>query len=98
VQIKLIDRTEQNHGRHEHAIVDGQEGPCWQGCQQQSRQDHHRQVIHPLYRKYFKQTKKVMAHDEENTCQIGDTVKVIESRPLSARKRWSLVEILERAQ
>ena len=57
-----------------------------------------RQVIHPLYRKYFKQTKKVMAHDEENTCQIGDTVKVIESRPLSARKRWSLVEILERAQ
>lgn len=57
-----------------------------------------RQVIHPLYRKYFKQTKKVMAHDEENACQIGDTVKVIESRPLSARKRWSLVEILERAQ
>jgi small subunit ribosomal protein S17 len=57
-----------------------------------------RQVIHPLYRKYFKQTKKVMAHDEQNQCQIGDTVKVIESRPLSARKRWSLVEILERAQ
>ena len=57
-----------------------------------------RQVIHPLYRKYFKQTKKVMAHDEENACQIGDTVKVIESRPLSARKRWSLVEILARAQ
>ena len=57
-----------------------------------------RQVIHPLYRKYFKQTRKVMAHDEENACQIGDTVKVIESRPLSARKRWSLVEILERAQ
>ncbi|MBU3741968.1 MAG: 30S ribosomal protein S17 [Candidatus Kapabacteria bacterium] len=57
-----------------------------------------RQVIHPLYRKYFKQTKKVMAHDEGNQCQIGDTVKVIESRPLSARKRWSLVEIVERAQ
>ena len=57
-----------------------------------------RQVIHPLYRKYFKQTKKVMAHDEQNQCQIGDSVKVIESRPLSARKRWSLVEILERAQ
>lgn len=57
-----------------------------------------RQVIHPLYRKYFKQTKKIMAHDEKNECMIGDTVKVIESRPLSARKRWALVEILERAQ
>lgn len=57
-----------------------------------------RQVIHPLYRKYFKETKKIMAHDEENQCNIGDVVKVIESRPLSARKRWALVEIIERAQ
>ncbi|MBN9398651.1 MAG: 30S ribosomal protein S17 ['Candidatus Kapabacteria' thiocyanatum] len=57
-----------------------------------------RQVIHPLYKKYFKQTKKIMAHDEQNQCQIGDTVKVIECRPLSARKRWTLVEIIERAQ
>lgn len=57
-----------------------------------------RQVIHPLYKKYYKVTKKVMAHDENNDCNIGDLVKVIESRPLSARKRWSLVEILERAK
>jgi small subunit ribosomal protein S17 len=57
-----------------------------------------RQVVHPLYRKYYKQTKKVMAHDEENSCNIGDVVRVIESRPLSAKKRWSLVEIVERAQ
>ncbi len=57
-----------------------------------------RQVAHPLYRKYFKQTTKVMAHDEKNECNIGDVVKVVESRPLSARKRWALVEIIERAQ
>ncbi len=57
-----------------------------------------RQVVHPLYRKYYKQTKKVMAHDEENACNIGDVVRVVESRPLSAKKRWSLVEIVERAQ
>lgn len=57
-----------------------------------------RQVAHPLYRKYFKQTTKVMAHDPNNECNIGDTVKVIEHRPLSARKRWALVEIIKRAQ
>jgi small subunit ribosomal protein S17 len=57
-----------------------------------------RQVAHPIYKKYFKQTKKVMAHDEENACQIGDVVKIVESRPLSAKKRWSLVEVIERAQ
>ncbi len=57
-----------------------------------------RQVAHPIYKRYFKQTKKIMAHDEANECNIGDTVKVIESRPLSARKRWRLVEILERAK
>lgn len=57
-----------------------------------------RQVIHPLYKKYFKVTKKVMAHDETNDCKIGDLVKIIESRPLSARKRWNLVEVLERAK
>ncbi|MBK6290813.1 MAG: 30S ribosomal protein S17 [Ignavibacteria bacterium] len=57
-----------------------------------------RQVAHPLYKKYFKLTTKVMAHDENNECNIGDVVKVIESRPLSARKRWALVEIIERAQ
>ncbi|MBM4151249.1 MAG: 30S ribosomal protein S17 [Ignavibacteria bacterium] len=57
-----------------------------------------RQVAHPLYKKYYKQTKKVMAHDETNECRIGDTVRVIESRPLSARKRWMLVEIVDRAK
>ncbi|MCX6140648.1 MAG: 30S ribosomal protein S17 [Candidatus Kapabacteria bacterium] len=57
-----------------------------------------RQVAHPLYKKYFKRSTKVMAHDEKNECNIGDVVKVIESRPLSARKRWALVEIIERAQ
>ena len=57
-----------------------------------------RQVGHPLYKKYYKQTKKVMAHDETNECRISDTVRVIESRPLSARKRWMLVEIVDRAK
>ncbi len=57
-----------------------------------------RQIAHPLYKKYFKRSTKVMAHDEKNECNIGDVVKVIESRPLSARKRWALVEIIERAQ
>ena len=57
-----------------------------------------RQVAHPLYKKYFKRSKKFMAHDEENMCNIGDTVKIQESRPLSARKRWTLVSIVERAK
>ena len=57
-----------------------------------------RQVAHPLYKKYFKRTNKFMAHDELNECKIGDKVKVRESRPLSARKRWELVEIIERAK
>ncbi len=57
-----------------------------------------RQVMHPLYKKYFRLTKKFMAHDESNECQIGDVVRIIESRPLSARKRWTLLEIVERAQ
>lgn len=57
-----------------------------------------RQVIHPLYKKYYKVTKKVMAHDAENTCKEGDLVKIKECRPLSARKRWMLIEVLERAK
>lgn len=57
-----------------------------------------RQVAHPIYKRYYKQSKKVMAHDENNDCNIGDTVKITESRPLSARKRWALVEIIERAK
>lgn len=57
-----------------------------------------RHVIHPLYKKYFKRVKKVMAHDNENSCHIGDVVKISECRPLSARKRWILVDIVERAK
>ena len=57
-----------------------------------------RQVPHPLYKKYFKKTKKFHAHDGENACNIGDTVRIMETRPLSKTKRWRLVEILERAR
>jgi len=55
-------------------------------------------VKHPLYGKIVKKTYKLKAHDEENTCNIGDTVKVMETRPLSKDKRWRLVEIIEKAQ
>jgi len=57
-----------------------------------------RQIMHPLYKKFFKRTKKFMAHDAENACQIGDVVKIKESRPLSARKRWVLDTIVSRAK
>lgn len=55
-------------------------------------------VKHPLYGKIVKRTYKLKAHDEENVCQIGDKVKVMETRPLSKEKRWRLVEIVEKAQ
>ena len=55
-------------------------------------------VKHPVYGKIIKRTLKVHAHDENNTCGIGDTVKVMETRPLSATKRWRLVEIIEKAK
>lgn len=55
-------------------------------------------VKHPLYGKVVKRTYKMKAHDEENTCAIGDKVKVMETRPLSKDKRWRLVEIVEKAQ
>lgn len=57
-----------------------------------------RQIIHPLYKKYYKRTKRFMAHDPENTCRPGDIVKIKECRPLSANKRWTLVEVVERAK
>lgn len=57
-----------------------------------------RQVSHPIYKKYYKQSKKFMAHDENNEAHVGDTVRIRESRPLSARKRWVLIEIVERAK
>ena len=55
-------------------------------------------VAHPLYKKQIKMTKKYKAHDEENQCKVGDTVKIMETRPLSKEKCWRLVEILERAK
>ena len=57
-----------------------------------------RKRLHPLYHKYMVVTKKVKAHDENNEAGIGDTVRIIESRPLSKHKTWRLVEILERAK
>lgn len=54
-------------------------------------------VKHPLYKKYIRRRKKFMAHDPENTCGIGDKVQIVESRPLSRRKRWHLVQVLEKA-
>ena len=57
-----------------------------------------RQVQHPIYKKYYKQSKKMHAHDEANDCNIGDIVKIKESRPLSKTKRWVLVDIVERAK
>ena len=55
-------------------------------------------VKHPLYGKIVKRTYKLKAHDEKNECNIGDTVKVMETRPLSKDKRWRLVEIIEKAR
>ena len=55
-------------------------------------------VTHPLYKKIVKRTYKLKAHDENNDCKIGDTVRVMETRPLSKDKRWRLVEIIERAK
>ena len=55
-------------------------------------------VKHPLYGKIVKKTYKLKAHDEKNECNIGDTVKVVETRPLSKDKRWRLVEIIERVK
>jgi small subunit ribosomal protein S17 len=57
-----------------------------------------RRLKHPIYKKYFKKTKKFMVHDENNTASEGDVVKIIETRPLSARKRWRLVEIVEKVK
>ncbi|MEM8983992.1 MAG: 30S ribosomal protein S17 [Pseudomonadota bacterium] len=56
-----------------------------------------RLVKHPMYGKYIRRTTKVLAHDENNECQIGDTVSISESRPVSKRKSWSVVRVTERA-
>jgi small subunit ribosomal protein S17 len=55
-------------------------------------------VQHPLYKKIIKRTYKLKAHDENNECRIGDTVRVMETRPLSKDKRWRLVEVIEKAK
>lgn len=57
-----------------------------------------RKVEHPIYGKFINKTKKLMAHDEENSCNVGDTVRISETRPLSKNKSWRLIEIIERAK
>lgn len=57
-----------------------------------------RRIRHPLYGKYITKSSKFMAHDHENACQIGDVVRIMETRPLSKCKRWRLVEIVKKAQ
>jgi len=57
-----------------------------------------RKVKHPIYKKFVTKTSKVIVHDETNTCSLGDTVKIMETRPLSKNKNWRLVEIIERAK
>ena len=57
-----------------------------------------RRLQHPIYGKYVKKSKKLIAHDANNECQIGDLVRIMECRPLSRRKRWRLVEVIEKAK
>ena len=57
-----------------------------------------RKLKHPMYGKYMKRNKKFLAHDETNDCNIGDIVRIQETRPMSKRKRWTVVEVLERAK
>ena len=57
-----------------------------------------RRVKHPIYGKFVKKSSKFLAHDEKNECNLGDTVRIMETRPLSRRKRWRLIEIIERAK
>jgi small subunit ribosomal protein S17 len=56
-----------------------------------------RLVKHPLYKKTLRRTSRFLAHDESNACQVGDRVRIIETRPLSARKRWRVAEVLAKA-
>lgn len=57
-----------------------------------------RRLRHPIYEKFVKKSKKLMAHDEKNECNIGDKVRIVETRPLSKQKSWKLAEILVRAK
>jgi small subunit ribosomal protein S17 len=56
-----------------------------------------RQVMHPLYKRVVRGSKNFLAHDEKNQCQVGDTVRIQETRPLSRRKRWRVVEVVTKA-
>jgi small subunit ribosomal protein S17 len=56
-----------------------------------------RKVRHPIYKKYIKKSTKVQAHDENNECNIGDTVRVIEAKPFSKTKHWKLAEVIEKS-
>jgi small subunit ribosomal protein S17 len=57
-----------------------------------------RKVMHPIYGKFMKKTTRLKAHDEQDECQVGDTVRIMETRPLSKTKNWRLVEIIEKAK
>lgn len=57
-----------------------------------------RKVKHPIYGKFLKKTTKFMAHDEKNECSIGDTVKIMETRPLSKNKSWRMIEVIEKVK
>ncbi len=57
-----------------------------------------RKLKHPVYGKFMRKSKNFMAHDDKNECGVGDTVKIMETRPLSKKKRWRLVEIIEKAK
>lgn len=57
-----------------------------------------RKFKHPMYGKFIKKTNKFVAHDEKNDCNIGDTVRIMETRPLSKNKNWRLIEIIDRAK
>ncbi len=57
-----------------------------------------RKVMHPMYHKFVNRTSKFYAHDDQNTCNVGDTVRIMEAKPLSKTKRWRLVEIIERVK
>lgn len=57
-----------------------------------------RRLRHPIYGKFVKRNKKFLAHDETNDCRVGDKVRIMEVRPLSRKKRWRVVEIIERAK
>jgi len=57
-----------------------------------------RKLKHPIYGKFVKKSNKIMAHDDKNDCNVGDLVRIMECRPLSKRKKWRLIEIIERAK